>query len=130
MASIVYVPLTNSNAAVCIHCQVHQLKNELKKHGHAVPEQEDMNDEEYEALLKQQIETKIPLADLSAYRNIWDFICSALAECQLSVITVRINTTFYLMCFWSEYDEKLAVLFLFVIIAVIIAINSCFFVFD
>ena len=61
---------------------MHQLQNELKKHGHAVPEQEDMNDEEYEALLKQQIETKIPLVDLSAYRNIWDFICSALAECQ------------------------------------------------
>ena len=105
---------------------MHQLQNELKKHGHAVPEQEDMSDEEYEALLKQQIETKIPLADLSAYRNIWDFICSALAECRLCVIPVRINTTFYLMCFWSEYDEKLPVLF-FVIIAVIIAINSSLF---
>ena len=70
MASVVYVPLTNSNAAVHVYCQVHQLQNELKKHGHAVPEQEDMNDEEYKALLKQQIETKIRLADLSAYKNI------------------------------------------------------------
>lgn len=45
------------------------MQQELKKNDKAVPEQEDMNDEQYEALIRQEIEDKVPLTDLSEYIN-------------------------------------------------------------